>query len=126
MKRIFLVFMLFACCTPIFVVTSSAQTTTVATTDFTAKVNLMDAQIGAGDIAAAQSTWLALNGMMKAALDITKNKIRVAATSSDRETYTTLNGKQGELYQVIWGLKKDLVANRSAIHTQLGLFAATM
>ena len=127
MKRIFLAcFLLTATCTATFVQQAAAQTTTVSAADFTAKVNQMDAQIAAGDMAAAQATWTTVHQMMLTELGVTKGKIATAATSADKTTYMAAMTNQRDLYKDIWGLKSDLTTNRSAIHAKLGLFAATI
>ncbi len=98
----------------------------VTSAAFTAKVNLMDTQIGAGNITAAQATWNEIHDMMLSVLAVTKNSIRTAATPADEATYRTILTNQTNLYQTIWGLKPDLATNRVAIHAKLLDFSATI
>ena len=105
---------------------SLAQTVAVSASDFTTKVNLLDTQISSGDMAAAQSTWNTVHQMMITELGVTKGKIQSAATPADKTTYQNLMSNQRNLYKDIWTLKTNLAANRAALHTKLGLFAATI
>lgn len=93
---------------------------------FTAKVNLMDTQIGAGSMTAAQATWNEIHTMMLSVLAKTKNSIKTAATPADEASYYTILNNQTTLYQAVWSLKTDLAANKVPIHTKLGEFAATI
>ncbi len=129
MKRILLaIFMLTATVGVTSIQPAAAYTATapVTTASFTAKVNLMDAQIGAGNMTAAQATWNEIHDMMINVLGVTKNSIRTAATPAAGATYQTLLGNQTTIYNVIWGLKPDLATNRVAIHNKLLEFAATI
>jgi hypothetical protein len=130
MKRILLAcFLLTATCTLSFfnpTVVHATIPTTVTASDFTAKVNLMDAQIGAGNMTAAQATWLEIHDMEMAVLNTSKHSIASAATPADKATYTTINSNQYSLYRDIWALKNDLATNRVAIHAKLMAFAATI
>ena len=128
MKSIlFACFLLTATCSVGFVQQVTAQTaTTVSATDFTAKVNQMDTQIGASDMTNANATWLSIHNLMKAELAATKSKIAGAATTTDKRFYSTLMNKQIALYQAIWKLKADLTTNRATIHSKLGEFANTI
>jgi hypothetical protein len=130
MKRILIVCILFAAiCTPKFVQQAVAQSATpihVSATDFSAKVNLLDSYIAAGDMTSAKTTWLAVHRMMLDILGYTKNSIRIAATPADKATYETIMGNQRSIYNNVWQLKTDLAANRSALHTKLGEFDATI
>ncbi len=101
-------------------------TTPVTATAFTAKVNLMDTQIGAGNITAAQATWNEIHDMMLSVLGVTKSSINTAATPAAEASFRAILTNQTTIYQVIWGLKPDLATNRVAIHTKLGEFAATI
>ena len=128
MKRI-----LFACilATATFTIGSvqrvSAQSLThVSAADFTTQANLLDTYIGAGNMTAAQSTWDTVHHMMMEILSYTKNSIMTAATPADKASYTTIMNNQRNIYKTIWALKPDLVTNRAAIHTNLGLFDATI
>ena len=105
----------------------SAQTVVhVSATDFTTQVNLLDTYIGAGNMTAAQSTWDNVHHMMIEILGYTKNSIMTAATPADKTAYTTIMNNQRNIYKTIWALKPDLATNRVAIHTNLGLFDATI
>jgi hypothetical protein len=129
MKRIlFACFLLTATCGATFVQPAVAQTSMAVVTaaDFNAKVNQLDAQIAAGNTTGAQATWSVINDMMKSVLGASKSKIASAATPADREAAMTLNRNQVTTYRAIWGLKNDLTANRTALHTQLGAFAGTI
>lgn len=93
---------------------------------FTTKVNLMDAQIGAGNMTAAQTTWDEIHTMMLSVLGVTKNSIHSATTPAAEASYRAILDNQTNIYRVIWGLKTDLATNRAAIHSKLGEFAATI
>jgi hypothetical protein len=129
MKRILLAcFLLTATCTASFIsTTATAQTIPpVTTADFTAKVNLMDTYIGAGNLTAAQTTWNEIHPMMLSVLSKTKQGILTATTPAENATYTAILTNQRTLYSTIWNLKSDLATNRVAIHTKLVEFAATI
>ncbi|PQJ10568.1 hypothetical protein CJD36_011375 [Flavipsychrobacter stenotrophus] len=124
MKRI-----LFVCC--LLTATCAIPTqkvfaqTTVTVADFTAKVNLMDTYIGAGNMTQAQTTWTEIHNMMLAELGITKSNIAGAANATIAASYMTTIQTQQTLYGEIWALKPDLTLNRVALHTKLLAFAAT-
>ena len=129
MKRIlFAIFML----TATFGVTSvqhvSAYTATAPVTQaaFTAKVNQMDAQIGAGNMTAAQATWNEIHDMMISVLGVTKTSIRTAATPAAEASYRAILENQTTIYQAVWQLKPNLAANRALIHAKLGEFGLTI
>ena len=130
MKRFLLAcFLLTATCTVSFVGHTSAQMvaptpTTLAA--FTAKVNLMDSQIGAGDLASAQATWLEVHSMMINVLAVSKYSIYSATTPADKTAHETILGNQRTIYYQVWALKPDLATNRVAIHTKLNAFGATI
>jgi len=107
---------------------ASAYTATAPVTaaSFTAKVNLMDSQIGAGNITAAQATWEEINTMMMTVLGVTKSNIASAATPAAKSSYETILNNQTLIYRAAWNLKPNLAVNRVAIHTKLGEFAATI
>jgi hypothetical protein len=98
----------------------------VTQTAFDAKVNLMDTQIGAGNITAARATWEEIHTMMLSILATTKSSIQSAATPAIATSFHTVLDNQIAVYQTIWGLKPDLAANRVALHTKLGEFSATI
>jgi hypothetical protein len=93
---------------------------------FTAKVNLMDTQIGAGNITAAQATWNEIHDMMLSVLGVSKSSINTAATPAIAASHRTILENQTVIYQAVWNLKPNLAANRVALHTKLGEFAATI
>lgn len=131
MKRLLLAcFLLTAACAPmLYSVQATAHpvaATPVTQADFTAKVNLMDAQIGAGNITAAQATWNEIHQMMLAVLATTKYSIRDAATPAAKDSYMAIMNNQTTIYYAIWALKTDLATNKVAIHTKLGEFNATI
>ena len=128
MKRFLLAFILVAAtCTVGSFQRASAQTVPhISAATFTSEVNLLDSYIGAGNMAAAHATWDTVNNMMITILGYTKNSIVTAATPADKTTYINLVTNQRTIYQTIWALKTDLVTNRVALHTNLGLFDATI
>ena len=102
-------------------------TTPVTQTFFTAKVNQLDALIGAGDIASANTKFDSLNQWMQSVLHVTKMSIHSAPDSTTRATYMNLiTTTQIPLYQAIIKMKSDLVTNRSTLHTKLGQFNNTI
>jgi hypothetical protein len=103
-----------------------APSAPVTSSAFTAKVNLMDSQIGGGDMTSAHATWNEIHDMMLSVLGVTKNSIRTAATPTDEATYRAILTNQTSVYQTIWGLKPDLATNRVAIHTKLLEFSSTI
>ena len=126
MKRI-----LFACFLAISFCTLSneraaAQAVHVSAAAFTAKVDLLDAYIGAGNMAAATATWDTVHHMMLNVLSYSKHSIRDAATPADATSHTTILTGQRNLYQAIIPLRFDLAGNRTALHTKLGEFDATI
>jgi len=98
----------------------------VTTAAFNAKVDLMDSQIGAGNITAARATWEEIHDMMLNVLGVTKNSIRTATTPAAEASFRTILNNQTTIYQTIWGLKPDLAGNRVALHSKLGEFSATI
>lgn len=130
MKRILLAcFLLTATCSVTFVqqaVAHAPAASSITPSAFTAKVNLMDAQIGAGDITTATTTWNEVHQMMLSVLSTTKYSISSAATTADKATYTTLYNNQWNMYTEIWNLKPDLATNRAALHAKLLAFGATI
>lgn len=97
----------------------------VTSAAFTTKVNTMDAQIAAGNITGATTTWNEIHDMMLSVLGATKENIRSAATPAAEAAARTVLNNQVSIYQTIWGLKTDLATNRAAIHTKLLEFAGT-
>lgn len=93
---------------------------------FTAKVNLMDAQLGAGSITAAQSTWAEIHDMMLSVLATSKENIRTASSPAAEAALTSHIQNQITIYQAVWQMKTDLVTNRAAIRAKLGEFALTI
>lgn len=93
---------------------------------FTTKINLMDSQIGAGNITAAQATWNEVHTMLMDALHDTKEGIRDAATPAAKDAQMAKYNNQWNIYQEIWNLKPELAANRAAIHAKLVAFGATI
>ena len=127
MKRILLAcFLLTATCTLSFVQQATAHAAPAPSTasDFTAKVNLMDAQIGAGNMTAAQATWNEIHTMELSVLQTAKYNILGASTPTDKAAKTDVFNSQYALYQDIWSLKTDLATNKVAIHSKLLAFAA--
>lgn len=102
----------------------SAQAVTAAS--FTAKADLLDSYIGAGNTTMAQTTFDELNGMMKSVLGVTKTDIHAATTAADKTAAETVLHNQTILYRTIWAMKTDLATNRSAIHTKLQEFDLTI
>lgn len=103
---------------------SAAAPVTVAS--FTAKVNLMDSQIGAGSMTAAQATWEEIHTMMLSVLGVTKNSIYTAPTPASKTAYETILNNQTVIYQAAWNLKPNLATNRALIKAKLLEFAATI
>ena len=127
MKRILLAcFLLTATCSVTFVQKATAQTTPVTQASFTEKVNQMDAYIAAGNMTSAQATWEQVHQMMITVLGVTKASIRDAATPAVKASYVTIMQNQRTIYNAIWELKPDLAGNRTALHTKLGEFDATI
>jgi len=130
MKRIFLAcFLLTATCSVTFVQQAVAHAPVpadVTVAAFNAKVNLMDSQLGSGDVASAQTTWNEVHQMMITILGTTKHSIASAATPADKASYTAIYNNQYSLYKDIWALKPDLATNRTAIHTKLLAYAVTI
>ncbi|GAA4465582.1 hypothetical protein GCM10023093_18030 [Nemorincola caseinilytica] len=93
---------------------------------FNAKVNLMDTQLGDGNITAAQATWEEIHTMMLSVLATTKTSIQTASSPAVEASYRSILDNQIAIYRVVWGLKPNLAANRAAIHTKLGDFSATI
>lgn len=125
MKRIFFFCCLLSCTLAApFIQPATAQSTstTVTASAFTTKVNLMDSQIGAGNITAATATWNEVHDMMLGVLAASKTRIHGATTTGDRTAATTRLNNQIALYNVIWGMKPNLAANRAALRTKLGEF----
>ena len=124
MKRVLLsCFLLMATCTV--TINRAAAQTTVSVTTFNAKVNQMDSQLGAGDLTGAQTTWQEIHTMMIAELAVTKQNIAAAPTTAAHDAAMANLVNQTTIYRTTWALKTDLAANRAAIHTSLGNFAAT-
>ena len=98
----------------------------VTQTAFNAKVNLMDTQIGDGNMTAAQATWEEIHTMMLSVLATTKTSIQSAASPAVEASYRSILDNQVAIYRVVWGLKPNLATNRTAIHTKLGDFSATI
>ncbi|MFI5196104.1 MAG: hypothetical protein ACHQD8_03370 [Chitinophagales bacterium] len=125
MKRILLAcFLLTATCTVISIQHATAQTVTQAS--FLTKVNTMDTYIGAGNLAAAQTTWTDIHNDMLTVLGVTKASIHTATTPADVTYYTNILVNQRTIYAAIWQLHTDLVTNRVAIHDKLVQFDATI
>ncbi len=127
-KVLFAVFMFTASVSVVSVPHASAYAAAAPVTEtaFTAKVNTMDAQIGAGNITAAQATWTEIHDMMLAVLATSKENIRTAATPTAEAAFRSELDGQINLYQTIWQLKSNLATNRAAIHAKLGEFAHTI
>ena len=127
MKRILFAFFLFtAAATVATTMQANAQTLAVTAASFTAKVDLMDSYIGAGNMAAAQATWNEIHEMEKSVLAKTKASIYGSTTTADKENYNTILRNQVSIYKAIWTLKTDLATNRAAIHTKLQEFDLTI
>ena len=130
MKRILIAcFLLTATCSVTFVqqaVAHAAPAGSVSSAAYTAKINLLDAQIGAGNMTAAQATWNEVHTMLLDLLHDTKLSIQSAATPAERDTQMTKHNNQYGMYTEIWNLKPDLATNRAAIHTKLVAFGATI
>jgi len=123
---------LFACilatatCSFVSVQHASAQSVHVTASAFTTEVNLLDSYIAAGNMTAAQNEWNTVHTMMKEVLAYSKTSIQTAATAADKASYQTILTNQINIYHTVWGLKTDLATNRAALHTNLGLFDATI
>ena len=129
MKRILLAcFLLTATCSVTFVQQAVAHAPAAAVTlaAFTAKVNLMDSQIGSGDITSAQATWTELNTMMINAMANTKHSVASAPTAADKDALMVVMNSQYSIYNEMVPLKQDLATNRVALHTKLVAFGATI
>ena len=130
MKRILLVCCLFAAtCTPTFIQDAAAQVTAPTPTTasaFTAKINLMDSYIAAGNMTLAQSTWTEVHNMMLNVLAVSKYSIYSATSPADKSGHETILQNQSTFYFQAWNLKTDLATNRAAIHAKLVEFGATI
>ena len=127
MKRILLAcFLVAATCTVAPIQRASAQVTHVSAADFTTQVNLLDSYIAAGNMTAANATWTTVHNMMLSILAYTKNSIMLAATPADKTAYVAVMTNQRTIYSAVWALKSDLATNRTALHTKLGEFDATI
>lgn len=104
----------------------SAPAAPVTQASFLAKVNLMDSQIGAGSLTAAEATWNDIHTMMLSVLAVTKNNILTATTPAAEASFRTILANQTNLYQMAWNLKTDLTINRTVIHDKLIEFKATI
>ncbi len=98
----------------------------VTQTAFMAKVNQMDAQLSAHNATAAQATWEEIHTMMLSVLAATKSSIHAAATPAAAAPFNTIMSNQITLYQAIWGMKTNLVANQAPIKAKLTEFSATI
>lgn len=98
---------------------------TVTVTDFTAKVNLLDSYIAAGNTSMANTTWNEVHTMMITELGTTKSTIAGAATTAASNAAMAVMQNQTAIYRDVWTLKVDLTTNRTALHTRLLDFAAT-
>lgn len=131
MKRIFL-----AC----FVLTAAVGITTVqpvsvyaaapaapvTQASFNTKIDLMDSQIGAGNLTAASATWDEINNMMMSVLGVTKGQLEAATTPAAKATLETKYGNQAMMYQTAWNLKQNMTANRVALKAKLNEFKVTI
>ncbi len=130
MKRIlFACFLLTATCAPTLYVQQAIAhpvTTPVTQADFNTKINLMDSYIGAGNMTAAQATWEEVHTMMLNVLHTTKESISGAATPAAKDAFMAVLNNQTNVYYQVWALKPDLATNRTAIHTKLVDFKATI
>lgn len=127
MKRILLAcFLLTATCTVSFVQHATAQSSSTTLADFTAKVNLLDSYIGAGDTTNMRVTWTAVHTMMLNVLRVSKVSIQTATTPADKSAHIAILDNQRTLYTTIWSLKNNMVANRVTLHSKLGDFGATI
>jgi hypothetical protein len=104
----------------------AAPTAPVTQASFMVKINLMDSQIGAGNIAAANATWDEINIMMMDVLGVTKHSIATAATPAAAASFETIHSNQAMIYQIAWNLKGDLATNRVAIKAKLVEFKLTI
>ncbi len=69
----------------IFIQHAAAHNPCYSRADFTTKVNLMDTQIGAGNITAAQATWNEVHAMMLSVLAVSKQSIHNATSPADED-----------------------------------------
>jgi hypothetical protein len=100
--------------------------TPVTQAAFNTKVNLMDSHIAAGNMTAAQATWQEIHTMMLSVLGASKTNIHGAATPAAEASFRSVLENQTAIYNIVWGLKTDLAANRAAIHAKLGEFSLTI
>lgn len=127
MKRILLVCCLFALtCTAPFIKQAAAQMPAVTLASFTVKVNQLDSFIGIGNMPLANRMADELNQTMMIVAQKSKNDMYAATTPADKAKFTGINTKQMSLYDDFWKLRPSLAANRAAMHTKLGQFAATI
>jgi len=123
MKRILLVCSLLAA--TLIAGQANAQTA-VTKASFTAKANLLDTQIAAGDMDNAKATAAQLNDMMLEALGINKAHVRDATTDADNAKYMEQHRKEVDVNKDIFQELKDLPTNRTILRENLAKFAAVM
>jgi hypothetical protein len=111
---------------PLFVMQSALAQTHVTTAAFTAKVNLLDSYIAAGDTLHARITWSDVHTMMLSVLAVSKQSIYGATSPADKASHVSILDNQQNIYFTVWGLKNNLVANRTPLHTKLSDFGATI
>ena len=99
---------------------------TVTKASFTAKANLLDTQIAAGDMDNAKATATQINDMMMAALATNKTHVHEATTDADRDKYMAQHHKEVDANKDIFQELKDLPANRTKLREHLAQFAAAM
>lgn len=99
--------------------------TSVTSTTFIAKVNLLDSYIAANNMTMAQTTWDDVHNLMLNQLAVSKASIAGAANPTIAASYRTTNQNQYAIYDDVWALKTNLTANRTALNTKLLAFAAT-
>jgi|GEM_PF-3268266 len=104
---------------------ANAQTT-VTKASFTAKANLLDTQIAAGDMDNAKATAKQINDMMMEALAINKEHVRAAPTDVEKAKYMDQHGKEVDANRDIFQELKDLPTNRTILRENLAKFAAAM
>ncbi len=107
---------------------ASAQSAVAAVTAsaFNAKVSQLDSYLGSGDTASARTTWNEIHNMMLQEFGAIKYQISTATSSTTVATYMNLHDTQYTYYKQAWGLKNDLVSNRTAIHTALMNYSGTL
>ena len=129
MKRILFACFLFMAIAPVTYTQKAiaqAPPARVTLSAFTAKVNLLDSYIAAGNTTASNATWNEVHTMLTSVLKASKESIYNATSPADKASHVSILENQQNIYYVIWDLKNNMPVNRTALHTKLNEFGATI